>query len=89
MANQGACKSCVTEEHKRLKKCDDIRGRLTLYLDHELQGVERASVEAHLTECESCAAILARELNFINAVRESGPLYIASPDTAREDSAAV
>lgn len=63
-----------------MKKCDDIRGRLTLYLDHELQGIERASVEAHLTECESCAAILAKELNFINAVRESGPLYIASPE---------
>ena len=62
-----------------MKKCDDIRGRLTLYLDHELQGVERASIEAHLTECESCASILARQLNFINAVRESGPLYIASP----------
>ena len=62
-----------------MKKCNDILGRLTLYLDHELQGVERASVEAHLTECESCAAILARELNFINAVRESAPLYIASP----------
>lgn len=62
-----------------MKKCDDIRGRLTLYLDHELQGIEHASVEAHLTECESCAAILAKELNFINAVRESGPLYTASP----------
>jgi len=62
-----------------LKKCEDIRGRFALYLDHELQGVERASVETHLTECEACAAMLARELNFINAVRESGPLYIASP----------
>ena len=62
-----------------MKKCNDIRGRLTLYLDQELQGVERANVEAHLTECESCAAALAKELNFINAVRESGPLYIASP----------
>lgn len=61
-----------------MKKCDDIRGRLTLYLDNELQGVERASVEAHLTECESCASIFARELNFLKAVRESGPLYIAS-----------
>ena len=63
-----------------MKKCDEIQGRLALYLDHELQGTERASVEAHLTECESCAAMLARELNFINAVRESGPLYIASPE---------
>lgn len=63
-----------------MKKCDDIKGRLTLYLDNELQGTDRASVEAHLTECESCAATLAREINFINAVRESGPLYIASPE---------
>lgn len=62
-----------------LNKCDDIRGRLTLYLDNELQGVERATVEAHLTECESCAAMLGRELDFLNAVRESGPLHIASP----------
>ena len=63
-----------------MDKCDDIRGRLTLYLDNELQGVDRATVEAHLTECEACAAIFARELNFLNAVRESGPLNIASPE---------
>ena len=62
-----------------MNTCDDIRGRLTLYLDNELQGDERARVEAHLSECESCAAILARELNFLNAVRESGPLHVASP----------
>lgn len=62
-----------------MNNCDDIRGRLTLYLDNELQGDERATVEAHLSECESCAAILARELNFLNAVREGGPLYVAPP----------
>jgi anti-sigma factor RsiW len=62
-----------------LKKCEDIRERLTLYLDNELQGAERATVEAHLSECESCAAILARELNFLNAIRECGPLHTASP----------
>ena len=61
-----------------MNKCDEIRGRLTLYLDNELQGGDRASVEAHLTECESCASALAREINFLKAVRESGPLYIAS-----------
>ena len=63
-----------------MKKCDEIRGRLTLYLDNELQGLERATVETHLTECESCASMLARELNFLKAVRESGPLHIASPE---------
>lgn len=63
-----------------MPKCEDIRGRLTLYLDDELQGEERAMVEAHLSECESCAAIFARELNFLNAVRESAPLHVAPPE---------
>lgn len=63
-----------------MNKCDDIRGRLTLFLDNELQGSERVSVEAHLTECESCASIFARELNFLRAVRECGSFYIASPE---------
>ena len=77
MANQNARESGV--RGTRLKKCEDIRERLTLYLDNELQGAERATVEAHLGECESCAAILARELNFLNAIRECGPLHTASP----------
>ena len=62
-----------------MKNCEDIRGRLTLYLDNELQGAERVTIEAHLAECESCAAVLARERNFLNAVRECGPLHTASP----------
>lgn len=63
-----------------MRSCEDIRGRLTLYLDNELQGDERATIEAHLTGCESCAAIFARELNFLNTIRESGPLYVAPPE---------
>jgi anti-sigma factor RsiW len=63
-----------------LRKCDDIQGRLTLYLDNELQGDERATVEAHLSECEACAAIFAREQNFLDAVRRSGALHEASPE---------
>lgn len=63
-----------------MNKCEDIRGRLTLYLDHELQGSERAQVEAHLTDCEACAAIFARELNFLRAIRECGPFYISSAE---------
>lgn len=62
-----------------MTKCEEIRGRLTLYLDNELQGAERATVEAHVAECEACAAELARELNFLKTVRESGPLHEASP----------
>ncbi|HKR11009.1 MAG TPA: zf-HC2 domain-containing protein [Pyrinomonadaceae bacterium] len=63
-----------------MKDCEDIRRRLNLYLDDELQGDDRAAIEAHLLECASCAAIFERELNFINAIRESGPLHSASPD---------
>ena len=63
-----------------MPKCEDIRGRLTLYLDDELQGEERGMVEAHLSECESCAATFARELNFLDAVRESAPLHVAPPE---------
>lgn len=63
-----------------MRNCDDIRGRLTLYLDNELQGDERAKVEAHLHECESCAAVFNRELNFLNTIRDSGPLHVASPE---------
>ncbi len=63
-----------------MRNCNDIRGRLTLYLDNELQGEERATVEVHLSECESCAAVFTRELNFLNTIREIGPLHVASPE---------
>lgn len=63
-----------------MKNCEDICKRLNLYLDNELQGDERVAIEAHLVECEACAAIFERELAFINAIRESGPLHVASPE---------
>lgn len=63
-----------------MNNCEDIKRRLNLYLDNELQGDDRAAIEAHLSECASCAAIFERELTFINAIRESGPLHSASPE---------
>ena len=63
-----------------MQKCEDIRGRLTLYLDDELQGEERGMVEAHLSDCESCAALFARELNFLNAIRKGAPAHVAPPE---------
>lgn len=51
-----------------------------MYLDDELQGTERAAVEAHLSECESCAGIFSREQNFLKTVREGGQLYVAPPE---------
>lgn len=60
-----------------MTNCEDICRRLNLYLDNELQGAERGGIETHLRECESCAAIFERELSFIKAIRESGPLQVA------------
>lgn len=60
--------------------CDDIRSRLNLYLDYELQGEERAQFELHLRECESCRALAAREQRFLTSVREAQPLFTASPE---------
>jgi anti-sigma factor RsiW len=62
-----------------MKNCEDICRRLNLYLDNELQGEERAAVETHLRECQSCAALLDRERSFIDAIRECAPLHVASP----------
>ena len=63
-----------------MSKCEDILGRLTLYLDDELQGTERATVEAHLSQCKTCADVFGRELSFLNTVRESGQLCVAPPE---------
>jgi anti-sigma factor RsiW len=63
-----------------MKNCEDIRGRLALYLDNELQGEERGALEAHLQGCEPCAQVFERELGFLNAIRDSRPLHVASPE---------
>ena len=62
-----------------MKNCEDICRRLNLYLDNELQGDERLAVETHLKQCESCASIFRRERSFINAIKDSRPLHVASP----------
>ncbi len=36
-------------------------------------------LESHLQSCQSCASVFERELSFINAIRECGPLHVASP----------
>ncbi len=51
-----------------------------MYLDDELQGEERGMVEGHLADCESCAALFARELNFLNAIRKGAPTHVAPPE---------
>ncbi len=63
-----------------MKNCADIRERLSLYLDNELQGDERVAFEAHAQACQSCASFIEKERAFLNAIRGSGPLQVASPE---------
>ena len=63
-----------------MTNCENIRERLTLYLDNELQGDERAAIEAHVESCTSCASFVEKELTFLNAVRKSGRAHVASPE---------
>lgn len=63
-----------------MKNCADIRERLSLYLDNELQGDERAAFAAHAQACQSCASFIEKERTFLNAIRGSGPLHVASPE---------
>src|SRR5690242_16743702 len=60
-----------------MRTCADIRERLTLYLDNELQDDERVAIEAHVQSCASCKAFVEKELAFLNAIRGSGPLHAA------------
>ena len=63
-----------------MRNCEEIRERLTLYLDNELQGDERAGIEAHVHSCASCSAFVEKELAFLNAIRGSAPLHTAAPE---------
>jgi anti-sigma factor (TIGR02949 family) len=64
-------------------RCEDIRSRLTLFLDEELEGNERAALEEHLKACEKCNAVFENERRFLAAVRELRPLHSA-PSALRE-----
>jgi mycothiol system anti-sigma-R factor len=63
-----------------MRNCEEIRERLTLYLDNELQDDERAAIEAHVNSCASCASFVEKELAFLNAIRSSAPLHTAPPE---------
>jgi anti-sigma factor RsiW len=60
--------------------CDDIRARLYLYLDDELQGSERSTFEMHLHNCRACRLLVENEQLFLDAIRRSQPLRAASPE---------
>ena len=58
--------------------CADIRARLALYLDEELEGGERATFESHFRDCDDCRRFVDAERAFLEAIRRPQPLYIAS-----------
>jgi anti-sigma factor RsiW len=63
-----------------MNRCKDIRARMTLYLDDELQGSERLDFENHLSNCEPCRSILDTERRFLEVIRQSRPLYRSSSE---------
>jgi anti-sigma factor RsiW len=63
-----------------MSDCADIRSRLNLYLDNELQGDERVDFEFHLRECQPCRSLAQAETRFLYSIRTSDPLYVASPE---------
>jgi anti-sigma factor RsiW len=63
-----------------MNRCDETRSRLTLYLDEELEGNERAALETHLHSCGKCQLIFESERRFLGTVRESPPLHPAPAD---------
>jgi len=55
--------------------CQEFSAQLSLYLDDELNGAERAAFEDHLQNCTPCRSAIIREGEFLSIIRESKPLY--------------
>jgi anti-sigma factor RsiW len=55
--------------------CQEFSAQLSLYLDDELKGAERAAFEDHLQDCTPCRSAIIREGEFLSIIRESKPLY--------------
>lgn len=62
-----------------MNRCQEIRAQITFYLDDELQGPERAAIETHLSDCETCREIFVHEQRFLEKIRALRPLYTARP----------
>ena len=54
------------EEQK--SACEEIAGLFVFYLCNELDDRERAAVDEHVAECDSCRAQLTEERNFADAI---------------------
>ena len=58
-------------------RCEDLRDKLTAYLDGELPETETEACDTHLAACETCANLVARRRNerdrWRTALREDAP----------------
>src|SRR5687767_8109344 len=57
---------------------DEFTDQLSAYLDHELSPAERGRVEAHLSGCAECHAVLAD----LRAIVAAAPLYEGAPPSS-------
>ena len=63
-----------------MKRCEEMRAQIAIYLDDEIKGDELAEFEAHLNICAACRRACEDERNFLALVRASRPLYAAPPE---------
>src|SRR5690349_2221130 len=59
--------------------CDEVLERIAFYLDDELRDGEQAAVEIHVEGCKSCRDALNQQRRVVDVVRDSRPLYEATP----------
>ena len=63
-----------------MNQCEEMRAQMTFYLDDELQGGERAVLEAHLSDCEGCLQVFTSERRFLEIIRGVKSLHLAGPE---------
>ena len=63
-----------------MNDCEQIRDRIILYLDDELESTECADLMRHLDTCRACRAIFESERTFLESVRGVRVLQTASPE---------
>lgn len=63
-----------------MNTCDEIRARISFYLDDELRGAERSSFETHLASCTNCRTLFENQRSFLQSIREAAPLHTASAE---------
>lgn len=55
-------------------KCDDVRGRLTAYLDGEVEGDRGSAIRGHLRECTGCQDAATAEASLRDGLRQLPPI---------------